>query len=123
MFKPYLFTLYGYELFKGSFLKAFDLNECQILLTASPERLEAMLEVLPLDLVIVHEDRFDQARKVIKNSDHKVKVLVVTENPDKDHHKKLRKHGAENLLVIPESSDRIMAKIKTFCPKPDQRCD
>ncbi len=119
MFKPYLFTLYGYELFNGSFLKAFDLNECQILLTASPERLEAMLEVLPLDLVILHEDRLSQAHRVIKNSEYKVKVLVVTEAPDKDHHKKLRERGAENLLVMPESSDRIMAKIKKLCPKPE----
>ncbi len=116
--KRYLFTLYGYELFKDPFLKAFDLNECQILLTASPERLEAMLEVLPLDLVICHEDRLDQAHRVIQISDHKVKVLVVTDNPDKDHHKKLKSRGAENLLVIPESSDRIMAKIKKLCPKP-----
>ncbi len=117
--KRYLFTLYGYELFKDPFLKAFDLNECQILLTASPERLKAMLEVLPLDLVICHEDRLDQAHRVIKNSEYKVKVLVVTEAPCEEHHKKLRKRGAANLLVMPESSDRIMAKIKRLCPKPE----
>ncbi len=119
MFKPYLFTLYGYELFNGSFLKAFDLNECQVLLTASPERLEGMLEVLPLDLVICHEGRLDQAHRVIKSSEHKVKVLAVTEAPCEEHHKKLKSRGAENLLVMPESSHRIMAKIKKLCPKLD----
>ncbi len=118
MFKRYLFALYGYELFKDPFLKAFDLNECQVLLTARPELLEDMLEVLPLDLVIVHEDRLDQAHRVINSSDHKVKVLAVTEAPDKDHHKKLKNRGAENLMVMPESSHRIMAKIKRLCPKP-----
>ncbi len=121
--KRYLFTLYGYELFNGSFLKAFDLNECLILPTARPELLEAMLEVLPLDLVIFHEDRLDQARRVIKNSEYKAKVLAITDNPSKDHHKKLRERGAENLLVMPESSHRIMAKIKRLCPKPDSQCD
>ncbi len=119
MFKRYLFTLYGYELFHGSFLKAFDLNECQILLTARPELLEEMLEVLPLDLVICHEDRLNQAMKVIKSSEHKVKVLAVTKNPDKDYHKKLKARGADDLIVMPESSDRIMAKIKKLCPKPE----
>ncbi len=117
--KRYLFTLYGYEFLHDPFLKAFDLSECLILPTASPELLEAMLEVLPLDLVILHEDRLDQAHRVIKNSEYKVKVLAVTEAPSKAHHKKLRGRGVDNVLTIPDKSDRIMTKIKRLCPKPD----
>ncbi len=112
--KRYLFTLYGYELFNGSFLKAFDLNECQVLLTASPERLEAMLEVLSLDLVICHEDRLDKTHSVIKSSEHEVKVLAVTDNPCEEHHKKLKSRGADDLIVMPESNDTIIKKIKSL---------
>ncbi len=80
----------------------------------SIQLLHSYLEVLSIDLIILDEYFLDKCYALSCQHPTFPKLLVFTSKRSTEKHQEFKERGADDLIVMPESNDTIIKKIKNL---------